>query len=399
MLVDMRVASFCHYLQGPAASQYLADMGADVIKVEAPGGAYERRWSGGVPFAGGISTFFLCANRNKRCIAVDLKHDAGREIALRLIESSDVVLENFRPGVMDKLGLGYEHARARKPDIIYASATGFGSDGPLRDRPGQDLLIQARSGLIAATGDHERRPTPVGNAAVDQHGAALLAMGILGAFVRRLQTGEGTRVEGSLLNAGLDLQTEPLTMYFSGGGTKDLFRRDPNLATWYHEAPYGVYRMADRFVAFSLGELGRLGRALGSEAIAALQGRDAAAERNELAAVIAREVAGLRIADVADSLDAAGVWYAVVQDFDEVREDPQVVHNGALLEVPIGERTATLVNHPNRYDGKGAEVRVLATRIGEHSREVLGEIGYADSDIERYLAEKVIVAPGRGDGA
>jgi crotonobetainyl-CoA:carnitine CoA-transferase CaiB-like acyl-CoA transferase len=238
----------------------------------------------------------------------------------------------------------------------------------------------------------------VGNAAVDQHGAALLAMGILGAFVRRLQTGEGTRVEGSLLNAGLDLQTEPLTMYYSGGGTRDRFRRDPHLATWYHEAPYGVYRMADRFVAFSLGGLGRLGEALGSAAIAALEGRDAAAERDELAVVIAREVAGLRIADVAGSLDAAGVWYAIVQDFDEVRDDPQVVHNRALFEVPVGEGPATLVNHPIRYDGRGAEVRVLATRIGEHSREVLRELGYGERDIERHVAEKVIVAPGEGEG-
>ena len=214
MLVSMRVISFCHYLQGPAAAQYLADMGADVIKVEPTFGAYERHWSGANAFVDGISAFYLAANRNKRSLAVDLKHPDGKAVMLRLLEGADVVMENFRPGVMDRLGLGYEQVRAVNPDIIYASATGYGPSGPMVDRPGQDLLIQALSGLIAATGNE--RPTAIGFAAADQHGAALLAMGILGAYVRRLQTGQGTRIDANLLNAGLDLQTEPLTLYYSG---------------------------------------------------------------------------------------------------------------------------------------------------------------------------------------
>jgi crotonobetainyl-CoA:carnitine CoA-transferase CaiB-like acyl-CoA transferase len=252
LLVRMRVVSFCHYLQGPAAAQYLADMGADVIKVEPPSGAYERHWSGANAFVDGISAFYLAANRNKRSLAVDLKHSEGKELILRLLERADVVMENFRPGVMDRLGLGYDQVRARNPAVIYASATGYGPSGPMVDRPGQDLLIQALSGLIAATG-HER-PTAIGFAAADQHGAALLAMGILGAYVRRLQTGLGTRIDASLLNAGLDLQTEPLTLYYSGRARPDAFRRDVNLATWYHEAPYGVYRIADGFLAVSLND-------------------------------------------------------------------------------------------------------------------------------------------------
>src|SRR6266536_2760498 len=207
MHIRMRVVSFCHYLQGPACTQYLADMGADVIKIEPPKGAFERHWSGGRSYVAGVSAFVLAANRNKRSLAVDLKHPKGREIVLRLIEDADVVVENFRPGVLDRLGFGYDAVRARKPDIIYASASGLGATGPAAERPGQDLLMQARSGLIAATGGGDHGPAVVGAAVVDQHGGALLAMGVLGAYFRKLQTGLGTRVESNLFSAGIDLQT------------------------------------------------------------------------------------------------------------------------------------------------------------------------------------------------
>ncbi|MGH6919298.1 MAG: CaiB/BaiF CoA transferase family protein, partial [Geminicoccaceae bacterium] len=211
MLEGMRIVSFCHYLQGPAGAQYLADMGADVIKVEPPQGAFERHWAGAKAFIDGLSAFYLAANRNKRGVAVDLKHPDGKAVIFRLLERADVLMENFRPGTMERLGLGYEQVKAIRPDIIYASASGFGRSGPMVELPGQDLLIQAYSGLIAATGHLHERPVPIGFAAADQHGGALLAMGILGAYIKKLRTGRGTRVDASLLNAGLDLQTEPLT--------------------------------------------------------------------------------------------------------------------------------------------------------------------------------------------
>jgi crotonobetainyl-CoA:carnitine CoA-transferase CaiB-like acyl-CoA transferase len=392
MLFKMRLVSFCHYLQGPAATQYLADMGADVVKVEPPGGAYERRWSGGVERVGGVSTFFLCANRNARSIAIDLKHKDGRELALRLCAEADVVMENFRPGVMDKLGIGYEAIKARKPDIIYASASGFGTEGPLRDNPGQDLLIQARAGLIAATGDIDHKPTPIGNAAVDQHGAALLAMGVLGAYVKRLQTGKGTRVDASLLGAGIDIQTEPLTMYYSGRGKREMFRRDPHLATWYHEAPYGVYRMADGWVTFSMSQPAKLGEALESEAISAYQGKDTYVLRDEYAKLLAGECANRRLADHKDALDRLGVWYAPVQDYDTLRDDPQVRFNKSFIDVPVNGETATLVNHPIRYDGESATVRVLATELGQHTREIMEGLGYEPATIDQLAADGVVVA-------
>ena len=299
MLVDMRVLSFCHYLQGPACTQYLADMGADVIKVEPPGGAFERHWSGGESYVDGVSAFLMCANRNKRSLAIDLKKPAAKEIMDRLVDRADVVVENFRPGVMERLGLGYEALRRRKPEIVYASATGLGAAGPMKDRPGQDLLMQARSGLMAVTANHEIGPTAVGAAIVDQHGGALLAMGVLAGYVRRLQTGEGTRVEGSLLNAGIDLQTEALTKYFARTVEGDVFTRDRHVGSWYHHAPYGVYRVADGHIALSMNEAAKVAEALDSDALRALNEIDRYAERDRYARTVAAEIRNRSCAELA----------------------------------------------------------------------------------------------------
>ncbi|MFQ6018482.1 MAG: CaiB/BaiF CoA transferase family protein [Kiloniellaceae bacterium] len=393
ILQDMRVVSFCHYLQGPAATQYLADMGAEVIKIEPPQGAFERRWAGANAFVGGVSAFYLCANRNKRSLAIDLKRPEAREVVYRLIERSDVVVENFRPGVMDRLGFGYQEVSERKPDIIYASATGFGSRGPEVDKPGQDLLIQARSGLVGATGDPEARPTPAGCAAVDQHGGALLAMGIIGAYVKKLATGQGMHVELSLFNAGIDLQNEPLTLYMTKGATRDDFPRDPHLATWYHGAPYGVYRMADCFIALSLNDLGKLAGALGSDRLAALADIDPYEDRERYVPILAEELENRRFDEVAAVFDAEGVWYARVQDYDDLKTDPQALHNEIFREVPVGNATATLVNHPLRYDGELPALRHLALKIGADGREILTGLGYSRAEAEALIENKVVFAP------
>ena len=210
LLQGIRVISFNHFLLGPMGIQALADLGADVIAVEPPDGAWQRHWSSGDIWHDGQGMLHICSNRNKRSIALDLKMPKGKEIALELIASADVVAENFRPGVMDKLGLGYDALRRHKPALIYASASGYGPDGPYAQRPGQDLLAQALFGLMAITGQPETGPRPVGVSVVDHHGAALFAMGILAALVRRERTGKGCRVDASLLQAALDLQAESL---------------------------------------------------------------------------------------------------------------------------------------------------------------------------------------------
>lgn len=399
LLDGMRVVSFCHFLQGPAAMQYLADMGAEIIKIEPPQGAYERHWAGADRAkVGGVSSFYLGANRGARSIAIDLKRPGATELVMRMIEKSHVVAENFRPGALDRLGLGYEDVRARKPDVIYASASGFGATGPLARRPGQDLIIQAMSGLMAANGG-DGRPVAVGCAAVDQHGAALLALGIAGAWAKWLRTGEGTRVESTLLGAGIDLQTEALVTYFAAGRGREALKRDPHLATWFHEAPYGVYRIADGYVALSMNPFEKLARALESERIASFIGRNAYGCRDEFAPVLAAELAGRTFEDLASRFDAESMWYARVDDFDDLADNPQVQHNEVFREVNVNGETARVVNHPLRYDGKVPGEPRYALQHGADTREILAETGFDEGEIERLIDESVVHVPAREPAA
>lgn len=393
MKLNMRVVSFCHYLQGPAATQYLADMGADVIKVEPLAGAFERHWSGGRSYVSGVSAFLLAANRNKRSLAIDLKHSGAREVMLRLIDRADVVVENFRPGVLDRLGYGFADVSSRKPDIIYASATGLGAEGPDAGRPGQDLLMQARSGLIAATGSHTAGPTIVGAAVADQHGASLLAMGILAAFAHKLQTGEGTRVEGSLLQAAIDLQSEALTMYFARQAEGQVMRRGPNIGSWYHDAPYGAYALKDCHIVLSMNDPVKLAEALGSENLRALAAIDRYVERERYAATVAAELASYTFSDLASRFDRHGIWFERVQSYDDLAEDRQVTYLGVFDEFPVKKQKVRLVSHPLRYDGSLPKIRTMPLAPGCDSRAILADAGLSDEEIDRLVAEQVIANP------
>ncbi len=394
MLKGLRLISLCHYIQGPAAVQYLADMGADVIKVEPLTGAHERHVAHANTYVGGVSAFYLCANRNNRNLALDLKSESGRQIFLRLVETADVVVENFRAGVLDRLGLGFDKLKEHKPNLILASASGFGSSGPMANRAGQDLLMQARTGLMAATGP-DSQPTPARSSILDQHGASLLAMGILGAYVKRLVSGEGTRIEASLFNAGVDLQMEGLTYYLSGRFKRDQLKRDSHLATWFLPAPYGVYEAADGFIAISTVDPKKLAEILDSDALRELANADRYEERDRYAAAVSVAVRKFTRAKICELMDAAGLWNAPVQDYDDLAVDPQALHNKVFLTVDVNGEPATLINHPLRYDGEVPPLRNLTVTLGEHTEEILLELGFTGDDIERFVHEKAIGVPAK----
>ena len=394
MLRGMKVLSLCHYLQGPAATQYLADLGAEVIKIEPLAGAHERHWAGAKSFIGEISSFFLCANRNKRSLAVDLKAPEGRNIVLKLATSCDALVENFRPGVLDRLGFGVQDLKKINPEIIYASATGFGASGPMKESPGQDLLIQARCGLVAGTGERFTDPKVVGAAVVDQHGGSLLAMAVIAAYVKKLTSGKGTRVESSLLNAGIDLQAEALVAYINAGIERERYRRHKNLATWFHEAPYGVYRCSDdKFVAIGLNDPARLAQALDSSQLAELVERDLYDDRDIYAEAVAKAVRGLAYVDVARRFDELALWYAPVQDYDDLKIDPQVQHNRIFEKLKIDGHDVTLVNPPVRYDGQLLPTRRIALAAGADSRGILSDLGYSTAEIDDLAERRIIAAP------
>jgi crotonobetainyl-CoA:carnitine CoA-transferase CaiB-like acyl-CoA transferase len=393
LLNSMKVVSFCHVLQGPSATQYLGDMGAHIIKIEPLGGERSRRWTG--VEMGPPSGLYLCAFRNKRLFSVDLKSAEGRDVVLSLIDKADVVIENFRYGVMERLGLSYEDIRKRKPDIIYASGTGWGGNGPMLTRESQDLIIQARTGLASATGKRRGEARAVGSAIVDQHGGALLAMGVMAAYIRKLTTGQGTRVESSLFAAGLDLQTEPLTVYMSTRPGADVLNREKHLATWYHWAPYGIYKIKDCEIAVSTNPVAKLAEALDSDALRALVDVHPYKARDQIAEVFAKVIEQKSLTEIAAAFDPAGIWYGKVQDFDDVANDPQAEALGVFRPLKIGDREVVLLNHPIRYDGKIPELRTIGLEVGEHTEEILREHGYGESQIADLLRRKIVVAPPR----
>lgn len=392
MLKGMRVLGFTHFVQGPAASQYLADLGADVIKVEPLTGAFERSYAADTVFVDGFSATFFSVNRNKRSISVDLKSPRGREVIFSLIKTADVIIENYRGGVLDRLGFGYEAVKAIKPDIIYASATGWGSSGPMASAPGQDLLVQARCGLIAVTGNLDAAPTVTGVPVVDQHGAALLAMAVSAAYAKKLATGEGTRIESNLLSAGLDLQCESMAAYYSGGRKPERMERDHRLAAWFLPAPYGVFSMADCHAVISLGgDIEKFAGAIGVAELVELAS-DRMENRDAFMRVLGDELKSWTYDRLDKALAPHGLWYERVQDYDAVRRDPQVVHNESFQEFAIGDLKGTVVAHPVRYDGKVPEFRRMPQGLGADTRDVLADAGWSSVDIESLLREGVVSA-------
>lgn len=383
MLEGVRIVTFTHFLFGPMGAQTLADLGADVIAVEPVGGGWQRGWGGADNrMVDGQSVLMLAVDRNKRAVAINLKSPEGVEVARRIIASADVLITNYRPGVLEKFGLGYDDLKDDHPGLIYAAASGYGTDGPYVNRPGQDLLVQAMSGLATITGTKEAGPRPVGVSAVDHHGAALLALGVVSALYRRTQSGHGCRVDASLLASALDLQAESLTCYLNGPRTETVV--PPQwIGGWLYAAPYGIYATADGHLAISLGSsLKALGDALSSPAIAAVNDSDGYARREEIATMVADAVARRPTREWLGILSDHKIWHAPVNDYAAVESDPQVKHNGHLVTVPGATGAPlTFVAHPVRYDGEVPKVRIPPQPLGAQTAEVMREVGYSKDEV------------------
>ncbi len=377
-LSGLLVLDFSQFLSGPYAALRLGDLGARVIKVERPdGGDLCRRLYLSDTELGGDSTLFHAINRGKESVAVNVKDPADVDRLKRLIAHADVLIQNFRPGVIDRLGLGYATAQAINPRIVYASITGYGDKGPWVERPGQDLLAQARSGVMWLNGDATQGPVPIGLAVADMLAGAAITQGILAALVRRSVTGVGSHVETSLLESLVDLQFEVLTTFLNDGGRKPT-RSAVNSAHAYLAAPYGIYKTKDGYLAIAMTPVPRLADLLGLKSLDRYRDDPKSwfTERDVIKRSIAELLESRDTGHWLSILEPADVWCARVLDWPELlsSEAFSVLDMLQTVERADGVRVAT-TRAPLRIDGARPSTRHAAPRIGEHTAAVVAEFG------------------------
>jgi crotonobetainyl-CoA:carnitine CoA-transferase CaiB-like acyl-CoA transferase len=373
-LAGLLVLDLAQFLSGPSAALRLADLGARVIKVERPGsGDICRTLYLTDTDVGGDSTLFHAINRNKESIALDLKSPADLAALRQLVARADVLIQNFRPGVIERLGLGYDDARALNPRLVYAGISGYGESGPWVDMPGQDLLAQSLSGVTWLNGHDGDGPVPLGLSIADMLAGHVLTEGILAALVRRGITGRGALVQTSLLEVLVDLQFELLTTHLNDGGRLPA-RAGYRNANAYLAAPYGIYPTADGYLALAMMPLAKLAETLPLPALAAYGADDAFTKRDEIKRLIAFTLATQKSAHWLARLRPADVWCAEVLDWPRLLNDKAFSLLDMLQTVSRGDGTPVRTTRtPLRIDGARAANTRGAPRVGEHGDAIRKE--------------------------
>ena len=377
-LAGLVVIDASQFLAGPYAALRLMDLGARVIKVERPdGGDLCRRLYLTDTEIGGDSTLFHAINRGKESIALDLKNEADLNALKHLIGKADVLIQNLRPGVMERLGLGYDVASAINPGIVYAGITGYGDEGPWAMRPGQDLLAQARSGVMWLNGDDEQGPVPFGLAVGDMLAGAAIVQGILAALVRRGITGKGSHIETSLLEALVDFQFEVLTTHLNDGGRLPA-RSKVNSAHAYLSAPYGVYRTKDSYIAVAMTPIARLADLLKLKAFDRYHDDPSSwfTDRDEIKSILAEYLAAETTEHWLAILEPADIWCAKVLQWPELLASDGFKILDMLQTVDREDNVhIRTTRSPIRVDGRRPLTAAAAPRIGEHSARIRAEFG------------------------
>jgi crotonobetainyl-CoA:carnitine CoA-transferase CaiB-like acyl-CoA transferase len=392
-LVGLRIVDLTLAMAGPLSTQRLADMGAEVIKIEGPN---RPDFTRSAPMAdvhlGGETTPYLTLNRNKKSLALDLKAEAARNVLYRLVGTADVVVQNFRPGVADRLGIGYARLAAIKPDLVYVSISGYGDEGPMVARPGQDLLVQAFSGLTWNAGSKDALPHPSPVYMIDVMASHLASEGVMAGILQRLRTGRGAEIKVSLLGAALEVQIQELSTYLTTGREAPRGAQ-PYASTWM-EPPYGIYRTADGWIAIAQSSLAAIARVLGSERLARLaeekprdpEDRDGInAWRDRIYPVVADAVLSWKTEDAVASFFAAGIWSGPVNDYATIKDHPQFAPYFVTYNHPRAGKITTTAPAV-RFSTDPAPTIRGAPRLGEHTLELLGELGFSPEETDALLA-------------
>lgn len=379
-------------LAGPLAAARLGDLGANVIKIEPVGrGEFNRTHGFGDASIDGEMTTFTAVNRNKRSLAIDLKHPEAHGVLARLVSSADVFIQNFRQGTAEKLGVGFTQLEDLNPALVYCSISGYGSTGPYRDRPGQDLIVQGYSGSMFSVGRDADPPQPGALWAADVMTGYQAAIGILAALHDRHHSGLGQHVEVDMLTVTLDAQLQELVTYLNLG-LKPVRTKSPS-AHASIPAPYGVYKTSDGWLTLAMSPLPALGEMLDDDVLRSMTAyNDGMIKRDEIWLRIKDRFIEKSTAEWVSLSDEFGVWAGPVYDYDGLQEDPHVSQTGIFTSQPhrVPDNPVKTVRPPIRMSRNSVGISRGAPALGEHTRAVLGEIGFTDEEIRTYLESGVV---------
>lgn len=375
-LEDYLVIDFSQFLSGPAASLRLADLGARVIKIERPetGDICRHLYTSNV-IMNGESSVFHAINRNKESFAADIKNEKDRELIWKLVSKADIVMHNFRPGVMERLGFDYESVKAQNPSVVYGEISGYGAEGPWKGNPGQDLLLQSLSGLTWLSGNAESGPVPMGLSIVDMLGGANLANGLLACLFKKAVSNLGALVQVSMIESALDFQFETITTFYRDGGQLPQ-RTESNSAHAYLGAPYGIYQTKDGWLALAMGLIPVLGKLLGCKELLNYQEvSEAFDKRDEIKSVLAAHLKTGSTQQWLSILEPADIWCADVLTWDKL-----LAHDGfraldMLQKVTMQDGFSYETTRcPIRIDGELLKSGKASPALGQDNDRILKEL-------------------------
>ncbi|MGB3151905.1 MAG: CoA transferase [Maribacter sp.] len=376
-LSGLVVADFTQLAQGPWATQMLGDMGADIIKIEPEKGDWMRHYAYGNLYPKGESISFVSFNRNKRSIALNLKDPEGIKVAKSIIAKADILVENFRPGVMDRLGLGYDEIKKTNPKLVYCSSSGYGSSGPYLHRAGQDLLAQSIGGGSALNGKKGDMPVVTAVGQADLLTSLFINQAVMAAIYSRSKTGKGQKIEANLLNSVVGFHIQEVTAYLHKGENPE--RSESGIPNPWLGAPYGLYNTSDGYLAIGMNSVQKLARVIGLEKYdsEAYASNNIIESRDEIRFAFDAVFQTKSTEEWLKILLEHDVWCSQVNTFDDMVEDPQIQHNEMIIEIEhptIGKVKTT--GFPVWFSDTPQKIYKPAPLLNEHKDEILKEFGY-----------------------